>query len=192
MRAFIGIDFSKELKQKITGLQAELRKHAVSGRWKYVDNFHLTLKFLDEIDLKKASQIGKELEEICSRTERFSLRVSEMGNFPGRDSIRVLWLGLKGDIDRLNNLQNKIDSSMQNLGFESEKRGFKPHVTIGQDLIFDIGFDELKGLVDFKGYPEIAADRVYLFKSEQIGKKRVYTPINQYALQGKGEGSIFS
>jgi 2'-5' RNA ligase len=48
MRLFIAIDFNKEIKKKLVDLQANLKDMAVSGRWKYIDNLHLTLKFLGE------------------------------------------------------------------------------------------------------------------------------------------------
>ena len=50
MRTFIGIDFEDAIKNNILELQNKLRKYVVKGRWKHSDNFHLTLKFLDEID----------------------------------------------------------------------------------------------------------------------------------------------
>jgi len=46
MRTFVAVDFNTELKKEILKLQTQLRNLAVSGRWKYIDNFHLTLKFL--------------------------------------------------------------------------------------------------------------------------------------------------
>jgi len=53
-------------------------------------------------------------------------------------------------------------------------------VSIAQDIKFDRSFEEIKKMVDCKALHEIYADRVYLYKSEQIGQKRVYTPVTEH------------
>ncbi|MGI6778398.1 MAG: RNA 2',3'-cyclic phosphodiesterase [Acetivibrionales bacterium] len=180
MRSFIAIDFSREMKNSIRQLQNEIRELAVSGRWKYVDNFHLTIKFLDEIDLKKAALIGKELTDICSRTSSFTLKMGELGFFPGNGCIRVLWLGLEGDVARLIKLQKNVEIGMGKLGFKMENREYKPHVTIGQNILLVRDFNDIKKKISFEKFPLINVDRIYLFSSEQIGRKRVYSPINEF------------
>ncbi len=184
MRTFIGIDFSIDLKNKIGDIQRELKKHSKSGRWKYVDNFHLTLKFLNEVDIVQVKEISKRLESICNNSRRFSLKISELGYFPGRDNIRVLWLGLNGDMNSLGKIYEDIEDNLQPLGFPKEKRKYSPHVTIAQDIVFEKEFHEIKSLVKLEEFPEVDVDRIFLFKSEQIGNKRVYTPINEFRFLG--------
>ena len=76
MRAFIGIDFSQGLKKEIGELQKELRKYALKGRWKYIDNFHLTLKFLGEINFEQKKEIDDALRKICQNKKTFKLALS--------------------------------------------------------------------------------------------------------------------
>ena len=180
MRAFIAIDFSSLLKDQIAGLQRELRPFASSVRWKYIDNFHLTLKFLGEIEPGKIEGIGEEVGKICRPLAPFSLKVSNIGCFPGKDSFRVVWLGLSGDLDRLRSLQSEIDTCLGKLGFEIEKRSYKPHVTIAQDVVFNTGFEKISEIASKISFSDIYVDRVYLIKSEQIGARRVYTPVSGY------------
>lgn len=180
MRSFIAIDLSRDIKSRITDMQSKLRVHASSGRWKYVDNFHLTLKFLDDIDLRQLSKICCELKNICSQTDKFKLILSNLGNFPGNGCVRVLWLGINGELDRLYSLQKEIDNRMDIMGFQKEKRAYKPHITIGQDIVFNEKLDNLRNFVSIDDFPEIIVDRIYLFKSEQVGRKRVYTPIEEF------------
>ncbi|MCX7745519.1 MAG: RNA 2',3'-cyclic phosphodiesterase [Clostridia bacterium] len=182
MRSFIGIDFSKELKSKIADIQMKLRSDADVGRWKYIDNFHLTLKFLDEISKEQTDDIHQKLEEISERTEKFELRLEELGNFPGKDKIRVVWLSVGGELERLHHLQRQIDQALELIGFEKEKRKYTPHITIAQDVRFRSHFEEVKKRVLLDTLPSIKVDKLYLFKSEQIGNKRVYTPVREYKL----------
>lgn len=182
MRSFVAIDFSSELKNEIVKLQSELRDIASGGRWKYIDNFHLTLKFLGEVERPKVQEINKVLQEICTKTERFKLQIGNLGFFPGKGNIRVLWLKLDGELDKLRKLQAEIDSSLEKVGFESERRPYVPHVTIGQDIVFNMDFEEIRKLAIDKKYSSISVESVCLFKSEQVMNKRIYTPVSECKL----------
>lgn len=185
MRTFIGVDFDRELKNAIGELQYKLRKNTIKGRWKHVDNFHLTLKFLDDITESQRDQMAKILKEICTNNDCFKLSISELGVFQGRDSIRVLWLGMNGDLPILKSLQAEIDAGLSKLGFDKEKRAFTPHVTIGQDLTFAYPFEEISKTTDLSQFPPINVQSLHLFKSEQIGNKRIYTKIDEFKLRGR-------
>jgi len=182
MRSFIGIDFSRELKKSIADFQSELKKYADSGRWKYVDNFHLTLKFLGEIDLTQMGAVIGKLSEVCEGRKSFILKPENLGFFLGNGNLRVLWLALGGDMDSLKALQKDIDLSLTEIGFKPEKRPFTPHITIGQDVIFNESFDDVKRRFRDIKFPGIIADRIILFRSDQIGHKRVYTPVKTFKL----------
>ena len=183
MRAFLAIDFDSGLKAQIAGLQSRLRRYEITGRWKHIDNFHLTLKFLDEINEDNVKDIDGVMGDICAGRSGFGLYVAKLGCFPGRDAIRVLWLGLGGDLEKLGSLQGETDKGLSALGFETEKRPYRPHVTIAQDISFSRDFDGLTEMFDYKQFSPIRADRVYLFKSEQAGGKRLYTRISEYVFR---------
>ncbi|HOM02089.1 MAG TPA: RNA 2',3'-cyclic phosphodiesterase [Acetivibrio sp.] len=182
MRTFIAVDFSMGLKKEILKLQTQLRSLTSSGRWKYIDNFHLTLKFLGEIEKSKVLDISEGLYEVCTNTRRFCLNIDGLSFFPGNKCLRVLWLKLAGDLESLNKLQSEIDMKLEKLGFEREKRRYVPHVTIAQDVVFNMDFEEIKQLAASYRFPTIEVQSVSLFKSEQIGPKRVYTPIAEHKL----------
>ena len=185
MRTFIAIDFDKRLKNGIADLQTRIRNKASSGRWKYIDNFHLTLKFLDEINDIQLYDINTNLKEVCCNNRSFTLNVAKLGYFPGKGSIRVLWLGFEGDLESLQSLHQDIDNSLYTLGFEEEDRKYTPHVTIGQDVILNEDLTKLTDCFDEMDFEPIDVNSVCLFKSEQIGKKRVYTKIGEYFLYNK-------
>ncbi|MCR4434632.1 MAG: RNA 2',3'-cyclic phosphodiesterase [Clostridiales bacterium] len=182
MRSFIGIDFSSRLKREVADFQELLKEFAVSGRWKRADNFHLTLKFLDEISDAQVQAIDAVLKRISWGTKEFCLNISHLGSFPGKGCLRVLWLSVSGDLQQLSALQNHIETGLAPIGFEKERRKFIPHITIAQDVIFDRDFEKIKKLAAVQSFSEIKADHLSLFKSEQIRKNRVYTPLKEYKL----------
>lgn len=184
MRAFVGLDLSFDMKNQISAVQKRVKSFSLSGRWKRMENFHLTLKFLDEVENSLVPHIGNALGKLCSDMPRFRLKIGEMGYFPGKDCLRVLWLGLDGDLKHLYDLQAGVEKRLQSLGFEKEKRLYKPHLTIAQDVVLSTAFEEMKKHVSFDSLPVMDVQKITLFKSEQIGYQRVYTPIIEHVLAG--------
>lgn len=182
MRVFIGIDFSDQTKQEILGIQNQLKPYATSGHWKPLDNLHLTLKFLGEVQPDQIEQINETLSQLCNNRKAFELSIANLWTFDGKDSIRVLWLGLSGDLDQLQALQQKVDASLSPLGFAAEKRGFAPHVTIGQDIVFNTDFSQVQKELGEIELPIGWIKCLYLFESQEIEGKRVYTRIAEYPL----------
>ena len=180
IRAFIGIDFDKELKNKIYELQQRLRRYSKKGSFKHIDNFHLTLKFLGEIQPVRKEQIDEAVKKICLDTKPFNLQAKGLGFFDGKDCIRVLWLGLAGNIDELQALQIKTEKALVPMGFPSVKRIYTPHITIGQNIVFNTPFAQIKDTVG-KMQPGITnVKSLYMFKSEQIRNKRIYSKVSKY------------
>ncbi|MGE5614931.1 MAG: RNA 2',3'-cyclic phosphodiesterase [Bacillota bacterium] len=183
IRAFIGIDFDSDCKKNIYELQQRFRKYAVKGRWKYIDNFHLTLKFLDEISVMQEKQIDEAMRSICTEQKPFTLEITEPGIFEGKDAVRVLWLGLAGNLEILRHLAERIDKSFHKIGFPLEKRRYTPHVTIGQDIVFECPFSQIRDSIGSIKSSPVLVNKLILFKSEQLQNKRVYTPISEYSLK---------
>lgn len=182
MRSFIGINFTREIKEDIKGIQTRIRANAIKGRFKHVDNFHITLKFLDEISDEQAVDIARLMEDIAKRHESFELRLDHLGCFKGRQDIRTLYIGLGGAVEKLKKLNQDIEKAVEALGFEIEKRPFTPHITISQDLTLKLPFEKLKEDIDLAAIGTISVKKIELIKSEQIQNKRIYTPIYGYEL----------
>lgn len=121
MRLFIAIDFN-ELKDFFTELQKLLPKNA---RLSLVKSFHLTLKFLGEVQPDKVDEIIRILKTI--KLGPFSVHLDSIGIFPTENYIRVVWIELKPE-DKILELQKQIDESLKKL-FKKEK-DFQPHITL--------------------------------------------------------------
>jgi 2'-5' RNA ligase len=57
--------------------------------------------------------------------------VAGMGCFPKPTRAEILWIGLTGNLQPLQNLKTSIDTAFSALGFVPENRAFHPHLTIG-------------------------------------------------------------
>ncbi|MGB9879848.1 MAG: RNA 2',3'-cyclic phosphodiesterase, partial [Anaerolineae bacterium] len=58
--------------------------------------------------------------------------LSQPGFFPNARRLRVIWVGVDGDVDTLSQLQRAVESELNAIGFPPEKRGFQPHLTLAR------------------------------------------------------------
>lgn len=123
MRLFIAIDFN-EIKDYFSELQKQLPQNA---KLSPVKSFHLTLKFLGEVQPDKIDEMIGHLRKI--KFEKFSVSLDSIGIFPTENYIRVVWVGLIPE-EIIVNLQKQVDKSLERL-FKKEK-DFKAHITLAR------------------------------------------------------------
>jgi 2'-5' RNA ligase len=131
MRAFIAIAVPDDIKE--FALNTKTRLDAVSPDIKWVEyaNYHLTLKFLGEINSELSEKIVWNLFSAGESCPPFALCVEGLGFFPNKRRPRVVWLGIKGEMEKAHFLGERIDAYLSPLDFEVEKkRSF--HFTLGR------------------------------------------------------------
>ena len=133
VRSFIAIELPGEIKELISDFQDKLRaRNRTPVKWVDPESIHLTLKFLGNIDTGVIENIGAALAEAVETTKSFNLETGSPGVFPNRRRVRVVWLGLTGELKTLEVLQKHIDSSLVPLGFKAETHEFTPHLTLAR------------------------------------------------------------
>jgi len=124
LRLFVGIEFPPELK-----LRLSLLCGGVAGaRWVDAGNFHLTLRFIGEVDEGTAADVDEALLRLKARP--FSVQFAGAGMFGG-DRPRQLWVGVERE-PALIALQGKIELALIRAGLPPEPRKFSPHVTLAR------------------------------------------------------------
>jgi len=133
IRSFIAIELPEEVKAGLRRLQTGLKlpEHTFV-KWVATDSIHLTLKFLGNISAPKVADITSVMEQASQGVNPFQVEVTEVGAFPNLRQPRVLWVGIKGEIDKLVAWQQRIDSGLAPLGFARETRPFTPHLTLAR------------------------------------------------------------
>lgn len=121
LRLFVGIELPPELK-----LRLSLLCSGVPGaRWVDPGNYHLTLRFIGEVDEGLASDIDGVLLQI--RAKAFDVALAGVGRFADR----MLWAGVDKSPPLLH-LRDKVESALVRLGLEPETRRYAPHVTLAR------------------------------------------------------------
>ena len=134
IRAFIAVDISQEARDVLGETVDRLQKKDISGvRWVRSEGIHLTIKFLGDIEYSVVDEVLSVMERAVGETRPFSLSLSELGAFPSLTNLRVIWVGLDGELDVLNQLHESIDREVSSIeGFSRESRPFAPHLTLGR------------------------------------------------------------
>lgn len=130
IRVFIGVEISPTTIARITAAIGDLKPKLPAVRWVAPENFHLTLKFLGDIETGQVDAIGNALEPAITPFPRCTINAKGLGVFPGLRQPKVLWVGFIGD--ELTSLAARADAALSPLGFPAEPRGYTPHLSIGR------------------------------------------------------------
>jgi 2'-5' RNA ligase len=189
IRSFIAIELPEEVKTGLRRLQTELKlpEHTFV-KWVAPESVHLTLKFLGNISPQKVAEITGVMEQASQGVGPFQLEVTEVGAFPNLRQPRVLWLGIKGAIDKLVAWQQRIDSGLVPLGFAKETRAFTPHLTLARlrdgTLPKDrLGFGELITKTPVQVSYKVNVNSLSLMKSQLLPGGAVYSRLTEVKLK---------
>jgi 2'-5' RNA ligase len=166
IRAFIAIEFAAATVNRISATIEQLKPRIVGIRWVAPANYHLTLKFLGNIDESQIEPIGHALANALHPFQRFTINAKGLGVFPSVKRPRVLWVGLVGS--PLTTLAVAVEAALVPLGFPREEKAFTPHLTIGRwrqtDRTDRVLWEALKSWTHFE-FGATVVDEVILFES---------------------------
>jgi 2'-5' RNA ligase len=187
IRSFIAIDISQEIQINIHNLIAKLKKETQCPiGWVNARNVHITLKFLGDIYQEDVQGIRRAINDISKTKKAFQILIGGLGVFPNLKRPRVIWIGCQFD-DSGMDLQRSIEMALQNEGYETEKRKFHPHLTIGRvrnnasnkDLqAFANLYDRYKNS-DMGG---MQAMKFHLYRSDLLPRGAKYTVLHTFTL----------
>jgi len=188
IRSFIAIELPEDIKIALDRLQAHLK----SGKYHYVKwadphGIHLTLKFLGNIAVNITGEITRAMATAAGDIPPFHLEIGELGGFPNLNRVQVVWVGITGEVARLQQLQQYLESALVPLGFAPESRPFKPHLTLAR-----IGnrvtpeerqrLGELIASTRFEATHSFRVDTINLIKSQLTRTGAIYSRISSVRL----------
>jgi 2'-5' RNA ligase len=175
-RLFVGLALSDPLRDQLARLNHGLPK----ARWVDPDAYHITLRFIGEVDRHTAADIDGTLQRI--EAAPFELTFSGMGTFGQGRKARSLWVRAENN-PGLRHLQGKVESAAVRAGLDPEPRKFMPHVTLAR--FRDVHPSRIQAYIErhglFRAGPE-AIDRFVLFESHMGKGGSVYEELADYPL----------
>lgn len=179
LRAFIAIDLPDNVRSSLGEAQEVLKLQRFRVKWVRPQNIHLTLKFLGNTDAVDIDKIVAAMALATKDCAVVSLAAKRIGVFPDIRRPRVIWAGLSGQLEILQDIQRTLDGLLADVGFPKETRGFKAHLTLGR-VKGKIARNRLKDAIDkLKGFESKSFDvnRIILFESELRPSGAVYTQL---------------
>jgi 2'-5' RNA ligase len=156
--------------------------------WTEPGQYHLTLRFLGEVDGPAFADLREGLSALSARS--FYLTLRGLGVFPLRGDPETLWVGAERS-EALISLRNKIESLVVRRGQPPEGRKFHPHVTLAR--VRSSRPDWVGAYVaghSLFSAADIPVQSFALFSSKLTPYGSVHTLEREYPLEGilEGEG----
>ncbi|HIJ56839.1 MAG TPA: RNA 2',3'-cyclic phosphodiesterase [Deltaproteobacteria bacterium] len=167
IRAFIAIELPEAVRSSIEMIQNRLKSLDLPLRWVRLENIHLTMKFLGDIDEIEIENIESSLQDSVKKQAPLTLSAKGVGVFPGISRPRVLWVGIHDHETGLTGLQESIEERLHRIGYSKERRPFRGHLTIGRAKGY-VDEKKLKEAVDsFRGFesPPFTVNEFFMFRS---------------------------
>jgi 2'-5' RNA ligase len=150
------------------------------ARWLPPENYHLTLRFIGEVEPWQAEEIDHALAMIRARPFVLSLRGVDTFEKGGR--FNALWVGVE-KTDGLAFLQAKVEAALQRIGLPPERKRFAPHVSLAR--VEKVAADKVISYVQAHNLfraPAVQVEHFTLFSS-RLGKEAAsYVPEVDYDL----------
>ncbi len=180
MRIFIGVGFNDQVKRYLSNAQKIIKTEAKSGNFTSYHNFHLTLRFLGEIEEEKIDLLKKALNITAFKISPFYIKIGRIDTFKKKNKY-IIYNKITTNIDKLNDLYHELESALSSVGFKKEDRPYRPHITLGRNV-------EIKSTNIFQKITgcktEVFVSEIILYHSHHKNNVLTYTPIHVISLNG--------
>jgi len=123
IRLFAAVEVPPEIAEGLARRQQGLP----GARWRPGEALHVTLRFFGEVSEAVAADLDQALSDI--RVAPFELSLEGAGAFGEGGDVRAVWAGVTPNA-RLDELHQRCESAARRVGMPTEKRAYRPHVTL--------------------------------------------------------------
>ena len=176
MRMFVALPIPEPIRAQIALLCYGLP----GARWVRAESFHISLRFLGELDGGDVEDIDALLAGI--RAPGFEIEIADVGCFSNGRQVRSVWAGVKPTA-ALNHLHDKVESVAVRAGLPPNGQRFTPHVTLTRPK--GISLENVRQYLEAHSLfraPPFEATHFTLFRSFTGGEGSIYRAESEYGL----------
>lgn len=132
MRFFIALEIPKQNLLQFQAIQAGLHTLIPQARLTSSEKIHLTLAFIGEQSDTFKERLAKVIQDAALNIHSFEVTPAYIDGFPNLHHPQVLWVGVKGDIDKVLLIQERIKDGLESLHLPVDARRYTPHITVAK------------------------------------------------------------
>lgn len=132
MRFFIALEIPDENLAQFQAIQKSLCELIPKARLTDPEKLHLTLAFIGEQPDQLKDNLVDVIRNASEGIPSFEVTPAYIDGFPNIHSPRDLWIGVKGDIDKILLIRERIKDGLESLRLPVDERRFIPHITIAK------------------------------------------------------------
>lgn len=100
-------------------------------KWVHPEDYHITLAFLGYVEPPMLQKSIEKTSGILAGENSFTLTLNQIGTFGAAKSPRIFWADVQKS-ENLMELQKKVYENCVKMGFELDKKPFRPHITLAR------------------------------------------------------------
>ena len=131
IRSFLGIPVCDPTRENLSAILNQLRSSHAVVRWEAPSKFHLTMKFLGDVEVETLEHLADALTAEAKSISTFDLALNTVGAFPSVLEPKIVWAG--GPLSaEIRSLVEVVESIAAQHGLPRETRPFHNHITLGR------------------------------------------------------------
>ncbi|NWL89903.1 RNA 2',3'-cyclic phosphodiesterase [Paenibacillus sp. 79R4] len=131
-RLFIAVPLPSSVKQMIADWCKEQRDQLFFQKWVHKEDYHITVQFLGDTSPERLDELRSAAIRAVANIRPIHMEALGCGTFGRADQPRVLWAGVHGELELLEQLQNNVIEENRKLGYIPEDRPYRPHITLAR------------------------------------------------------------
>jgi len=132
MRFFIALEIPEDCRQELETVQQNLQKIIPGVRLTNNNKLHLTIAFIGEQPDELKDELISVVKKAVFGISPFKVTPAYIDGFPNLHQAHIFWVGLKGDIDKLFVVRERIKDGIEKLGIDMDDRRYLPHIAVAK------------------------------------------------------------
>ncbi len=181
-RVFLAMPVTPSVRQALEDVQADTTGVFGPRGRVHPDAFHLTLRFLGDVPSADIDELSDAVRAQLRDMNPLQLRLKGVTSFGPLDAPRVVVVTVEPE-KPVAAIATQIEQVVTRLGYRSEKRPFRAHITIHRPK--KPGRIRPRTLSGMDAFP---VDRVVLYESQLRPDRAHYMPVAVFPLGGQHDG----
>jgi len=183
LRLFVAVEAGDSNLARIADATTKMRGLAPDAKWVRQEGQHVTLVFLGDVEEEKLGEVIEHARDVAGKHAPMDLSFAGGGCFGGRKP-RVLWVGVRGDVEALARLQKDLTAALAGYGQDKDEHAFHPHLTLARarEARGDQRLASCADALASEDFGRVTLGEVVIFRSELSPSGARYTAMARLPL----------